>query len=195
MVSLAVDVAGPDAARPYVEKAKVTYPVWIDRALAVPSAVGETVIPLVLVFDRDGTLLLVTRGGPTKRVVEAVRAALASAKAPAGAAPPSRTAEPGSAAKARVETPVQKLMRRADGELRKGARKEALATLREAWALEPMNWLVRKQIWAIESPERFYEGGVDFRWQTEQIAREDAERAKAKPVPPKSETASRPAGG
>ena len=43
---------------------------------------------------------------------------------------------------------------------------------REAAALEPTNWIIRKQIWAVEHPERFYDGAVDFDWQKEQIARE-----------------------
>lgn len=35
-------------------------------------------------------------------------------------------------------------------------------------------WLIRKQLWAIETPEAFYEGNVDFEWQKEQMAREEA---------------------
>ena len=35
--------------------------------------------------------------------------------------------------------------------------------------LEPDNWVVRKQIWAVEHPERFYDGDVDSAWQKEQI--------------------------
>jgi len=40
---------------------------------------------------------------------------------------------------------------------------------REAVAIEPENWIIRKQIWAIEHPERFYAGEVDFDWQAAQI--------------------------
>ena len=55
---------------------------------------------------------------------------------------------------------------------RQGRVAEALAQWREAAALEPANWIVRKQIWAVEHPERFYDGAVDFDWQKQQIARE-----------------------
>ena len=37
--------------------------------------------------------------------------------------------------------------------------------------LNPNNYLIRKQIWAVEHPERFYKGDVDYSWQKEQMAR------------------------
>ena len=48
---------------------------------------------------------------------------------------------------------------------------EALARWRQGLELDPDNYLIRKQIWAVENPERFYEGTVDYTWQQEQIAR------------------------
>jgi len=48
-----------------------------------------------------------------------------------------------------------------------------LAGARETWrvgvALEPQHWNMRKQLWAIENPDRFYSGAVDFDWQKQQI--------------------------
>jgi hypothetical protein len=48
----------------------------------------------------------------------------------------------------------------------------ALGEWRQGAALEPDNWIIRKQVWAIENPERFYAGAVDFAWQKEQIAQD-----------------------
>jgi tetratricopeptide (TPR) repeat protein len=49
----------------------------------------------------------------------------------------------------------------------------ALAKLKEARDLDPKNWLIRKQIWAIENPEKFYSGhSPDYGWQKEELARE-----------------------
>jgi tetratricopeptide (TPR) repeat protein len=48
---------------------------------------------------------------------------------------------------------------------------EALASWRAALALDPANFTVRKQIWMIEHPERFYPT-IDFQWQAEQLERE-----------------------
>lgn len=46
----------------------------------------------------------------------------------------------------------------------------ALSEWRVGMALEPDNWIIRKQIWAVENPDKFYNGNVDFAWQKEQIA-------------------------
>jgi tetratricopeptide (TPR) repeat protein len=48
---------------------------------------------------------------------------------------------------------------------------EALASWRAALALDPPNFTVRKQIWMVEHPEKFYPT-IDFGWQKEQLERE-----------------------
>ncbi len=40
---------------------------------------------------------------------------------------------------------------------------------REGIEIEPDHWNMRKQLWAIENPERFYDGKVDYAWQKEQV--------------------------
>ena len=46
----------------------------------------------------------------------------------------------------------------------------ALLKWKEGVALEPDNYLIRKQIWAVEHPERFYSSdSVDHEWQREQL--------------------------
>jgi len=58
--------------------------------------------------------------------------------------------------------------------LEKGKRADAITELKRAFRLDPQNWIIRKQLWAIEHPEAFYEGDVDYGWQKEQQTREDA---------------------
>lgn len=53
-----------------------------------------------------------------------------------------------------------------------GDKPAAADALREALKLDPKNWIIHKQIWAIEHPDRFYDGPVDFGWQREQLRRE-----------------------
>jgi len=48
---------------------------------------------------------------------------------------------------------------------------QALAWWRTALARDPHNFTVRKQIWMVEHPERFYPE-IDFAWQQEQLKRE-----------------------
>ena len=57
--------------------------------------------------------------------------------------------------------------------LRQGKTNDALVRLTQARDLDSGNWRIRKQIWALEHPEKFYgTNGIDWNWQKEQIARE-----------------------
>ena len=47
-------------------------------------------------------------------------------------------------------------------------KKEAAEQMRAALKLDPKNYIIRKQIWAVENPERFYNGGIDWGWQRRQ---------------------------
>jgi len=59
--------------------------------------------------------------------------------------------------------------------LRQGKKPEALTMFTRARDLDPSNWRIRKQIWALENPDKFYSGpGIDWKWQKEQRAREKA---------------------
>jgi tetratricopeptide (TPR) repeat protein len=54
---------------------------------------------------------------------------------------------------------------------RQGRVQEAVALWRRVIDIEPDNFIVRKQVWAVEHPEKFYDGAVDFAWQREQMAK------------------------
>ena len=54
---------------------------------------------------------------------------------------------------------------------RAGRTAEAIVRWRQELELDPGNYLIRKQIWAVESPDRFYDGAVDYDWQREQTAK------------------------
>ena len=60
--------------------------------------------------------------------------------------------------------------------LEAGKKTEAMAEWRTASALNPQNWIVHKQIWAVEHPEKFYERDVDYGWQKQQLEAEEAQR-------------------
>ena len=57
-----------------------------------------------------------------------------------------------------------------------GKKQEAMAEWRKALALDPQNWIIHKQIWAVEHPDKFYDGGVDYGWQKEQLEAEESEQ-------------------
>jgi hypothetical protein len=64
-----------------------------------------------------------------------------------------------------------RLFRGAAAAVRRGDSDEAVRLLKLAYPLEPDNIIIRKQLWAIQNPEKFYDGDVDVDWQTEQLAK------------------------
>jgi tetratricopeptide (TPR) repeat protein len=52
-----------------------------------------------------------------------------------------------------------------------GQKDQALAALRKASGLDPHNWIIHKQIWAIEHPEQFYPA-INPEWQREMLKEE-----------------------
>jgi tetratricopeptide (TPR) repeat protein len=60
--------------------------------------------------------------------------------------------------------------------LHQGEKSAALAKLKEARDLDPDNWRIRKQIWAVEHPEKFYESdSPDYGWQREELQRDKSQ--------------------
>ena len=53
--------------------------------------------------------------------------------------------------------------------LEEGEKAEAIVEWRKALALDPKNWIIHKQIWAVEHPDKFYNGSVDYSWQKSTI--------------------------
>ncbi len=56
--------------------------------------------------------------------------------------------------------------------LKIGKKQEAMVEWRKALELDPKNWIIHKQIWAVEHPDKFYDGNVDYGWQKEQLETE-----------------------
>ena len=65
---------------------------------------------------------------------------------------------------------------------RLGRADEAVAAWKRALVLDPSNFVVRKQIWAHRHPERFWPE-IDFDWQRDEMAREQAGRSDLPPRP------------
>ena len=66
--------------------------------------------------------------------------------------------------------------------LQQEKRESALASFRKALELDPTNWRIRKQIWAIENPDKFYaKPNPDYRWQKEVLEKERTPSTPASP--------------
>lgn len=168
---MAIDVQGADKARPWVKKAGATFTTLVDREGVLGTMFGLNYVPFSVLIDKNGK---VVRGPQVVSVADdAERAEIAAwiekGNKPTGEA--KRTGEPGF-----TDDEANLRFARASLLLRLGRPEDATLQLRRALTRDSKNWLIRKQIWAIQHPEQFYDGAVNFGWQREQLEKERRER-------------------
>ena len=167
---IAQDAQGAEVARPWVEQAGGTYRALIDQENQVGKAYGLKYVPVGILLDETGQLV---------RSVNSVNIDNEDFRSElerwAGGDPVPAWME-GSAPALQDLTPEEE---EADARfqlgvilLKQAKKDEAIDQFRAAMVLDPENWLIRKQLWAIESPDAFYTGDVDYGWQKEQVSRE-----------------------
>ena len=162
IVGVAVDAQGPELPRPYVEKAGVTFPMLIDEQNLLGEMFGFRAIPNGLLVAEDGTIIHRKFGGFEIR--DAGRRRMVEGWIASGEIDGAE-----SSASAALESRSMALFREGLERLQGGRDEEARALWRKAVDIDPKNLIVRKQLWAVENPERFYDGAVDFPWQREQM--------------------------
>ena len=152
-----------------VEAAGVTFPTIIDDHGSLSRRFGFKVVPNGVLLDEVGTIRWAKFGGfsvdnpEDVAVVERFLAGEEPGPSPTQEAP----YELGSLAQELVATKLRLGRVLLDG----GRMEEAVAAWREALRLDPENFTIRKQIWAVEHPEKFFPT-IDFAWQQEQLAAE-----------------------
>jgi hypothetical protein len=167
VVSVAVDVQGPSVVRPWITEAGATFPTVVDQTDVMARAFGLTAVPTAFFV------------GPDRRLVEP----------PTAANPGDEEQRESILAWVRGESDrpgFARDARRTDGDppriacargwwrlaalaLSDGRDEDARAHLERAFEFDPENWLIRKQRWALEHPDRFYDGMIDTDWQHEQV--------------------------
>ena len=166
VVSIAIEHTGADAARPFVEAAGADFPTAVDDRGALSHHFGFKAVPNGLLVDAEGVVRWAKFGGfsiddpDDVAVVERFLAGGEPGPSPEAALPYSL----GPLERDLVATKVR-LGRLLD---EAGQREEAVAAWREALRLDPENFTIRKQIWAVEHPEKFFPA-IDFAWQGEQL--------------------------
>ena len=163
---------GADAARGFVEAAGAAFPTVVDEQGISSGQFGFKVVPNGVLVDEAGTVRYVKEGGFS---VENAKNVAAVERFLGGE-------DPGIAERDRAPYalgPVEReliatkvwLGRMLDAQ---GRRAEAVAEWRGALQLDPENFVIRKQIWAAEHPEKFHPT-IDFDWQREQLRQEREE--------------------
>lgn len=157
---MAVDLQGPEKPQPYVDAASPGFNVVIDQKNVLGELFGYRAIPNGVFVDENGTLRYRRFGGFDIRKPEMADEVFSFAAGAGGfEIEPSEPVTHG-------DFFARGLALYEAGDV------EAAATVwRAGIAVEPDHWNMRKQLWAIEHPERFYDGAVDYGWQKEQIER------------------------
>lgn len=162
-----MDAQGADRARPYVERAGATFTTLVDEENLLGEMFDFKLIPNGILIDEDGIVRYMKVGGFDVRkpeTAEVVEKWATGADLDAADLVPE---VPEATASARVMDLFREGKRLYSG----GDVNGVVAKWREGLALDPKNYIIRKQIWAVENPDRFYDGAVDYDWQREQTAK------------------------
>jgi len=166
-----MDAAAPDNARRFYAEAGVSFVQGIDRADALWETLDFQVVPNGLFLDEQGIVRYAKFGGFEARqaadVAEIERLLAVPPAAGLQAAAPLPSAASGN-------TEARLWFRLGIEALEKGDKRAAAGHWRKALHLDPKNFVIRKQIWALEHPEQFYPK-INFEWQREQLAKELAQ--------------------
>ena len=159
-----MDAQGAGRARPYVEAAGARFKTVVDAQNQLGELYGFKAIPNGFLIDGDGVVRYKRLGGfdvrrpETREVVEQW----------ATGVEPDAQGEQARAATAPTDAQAVSLFKEGLELYRTGEVERAMALWRQGLELAPDNYIIRKQIWAVENPERFYEGDVGYAWQREQ---------------------------
>jgi tetratricopeptide (TPR) repeat protein len=171
VIAIAIEHQGAEAARPFVEAAGATFPVLVDNQGILSARFGFKVVPNGLLIDEDGVVRYAKYGGFDIAHAEDVAAVerFIAGDDPGSSPEPEVPYTLDTRDRDLVETKMK--LGRALDEL--GRRDEAIAAWREALRLDPKNLTIRKQIWAVEYPEKFHPA-IDWDWQRAQLSAETA---------------------
>jgi hypothetical protein len=168
LLSVAMDVQGADRARPYVEAAGATFPTVVDEGNLLGQLYGFKAVPNGFLIDERGILKYRKLGS-----FDICRAETAdildrwtSGSDLAG------LSEQADSSTGSTQFEADLLFRRGLDLYRKGSMEAAITLWRWGLDLDPGNYIIRKQIWAVQNPERFYNGEVDYSWQREQMSKD-----------------------
>lgn len=162
MLGVAQDVRGDVTVRPVLEARGVTFPVLLDRESLLGRLLGFKVVPSGFFADRAGVLRY--------RHVNDFDLADARVRQNLDRFLASEPVEPVDDEE-RMAPGALELFARGVAMFADGCERDALAVWRQALHIDPGNFVIRSQIWAVEHPEHFYPV-VDRAWQEQQLIRE-----------------------
>ena len=163
ILSIAIDLQGPEFPRPFHAKARAQFTTVVDAGTIVTRTFGVRAIPNGALIDENGILRYSLYGGfdirnpATKKLVSGF---LLNGEV---------TLTDETEVKGAVDVASLDHFERGLELYGSGDFEGAAVIWRQGMELEPDHWNMRKQLWAIEHPDRFYDGKVDYDWQRVQV--------------------------
>ncbi|HEU5138447.1 MAG TPA: thioredoxin family protein [Bacillales bacterium] len=172
ILSVAVDGRGAAVVKPYTEGTDFT--TVVDDENRLVHRFGFKKVPNGIFLDEEGTIRMIKEGfevsneDHVQAVEKLIRGDVEKVEFP----------EDGSTSKpSDMQAELAQTKYKLGVEYARADKKdEALKELDEALALDPENFVIRKQRWYIRHPEKF-SPVIDFEWQQEQLKKEKAEES------------------
>lgn len=168
-----MDVQGAEAARPWVERAAPGYRTVVDASNTLGRLLDFKLVPNGVLLDEQGVIRYARYGGfsiENPEDVETIRKLIdGEIRQQEGSSRPAPY-HLSSTERELVET----RLRLASELMARGDEAGALAEWQKALEMDPENLVIRKQIWVVRYPEKFYPT-IDWGWQKEQLRREREE--------------------
>jgi hypothetical protein len=165
VLSVALDVQGAEKALPFVEKAGARFTTIVDEENLLGQLYGFKAIPNGYLIDQQGIVRYRKLGGFDIRLAEIARIVERWATGPSL----DESLEETGVALGAEHSQANAHFRAGLSLYRDGSVVNAVAEWRKGVELEPDNYIIRKQIWAVQNPDKFYTGSVDYDWQKEQM--------------------------
>ena len=166
MLSVSVDIQGPEVVKPYIKG--TTFKTVVDPENVLANLFGFTVVPNGIFVSEDGTIQLVKQGFhvSNQEHVEAVEKLIRNE---AKFVELDDVYYDPKKENSKVEKQLSSTKFKLAMEyVKQGRKDESLKELDEALLLDQDNFLIRKQRWYIRYPEKF-SPIIDIDWQKQQL--------------------------
>ena len=158
VITIACDAQGVDLPMRYLSQVRASHEMWIDANCLLGRRWKLKDVGVLLLLDENDVVLLVAEK-PDSSAISAVEKLLP--KAASATPPPAPRPD-------LKDTKVEFLVQLCTNYLTRRRIDDAVGFLKDALRHDPESRVIPKQVWALQHPEKFYEGPIDLEWQKAQ---------------------------
>ena len=162
ILSIAIDFQGKSKVIPYIEKLDLKFPTLIDEKNITGQLYNFKAVPNGIMIDEYGNIAYKKIGGFDIRDKE-IKVELINWFTK------SYSIEPIQNKMIDIKEEAVNLFEKGMTHYESNNIKLAIKYWKKSVEIDPDNYIIRKQIWAIENPEKFYSGKIDYNWQKNNI--------------------------